>query len=290
MESNSWTLSEAMSGSEGTGGNTAVARAGHGCSAQRATTLGTKSLTCFPLSENLPLGSLWFSGKGTEVALPPSESGRGAECKNSGCSGVRTPQPLAGLCGEPHSNPLPTPVSPATAMAAWPCKPRKGKGLEILRATSDSRLQGKQWTDLPTFNCLICNQISQPNGSQLWLPESFLLKSQGPGTTTNDFDLIGSSGVQAQVRSKGSWGGQGWDPPSPPLLLVQVCEDDTRNAREHQGAYTFPQHSGSLSWHTSESPRDLSKIPLPRPLPRWITSWSLGTGSGVCVFESSSGD
>lgn len=43
--------------------------------------------------------------------------------------GARTSQPLISLCGEAQSAPS-TPNTPGTAMAAWLCRPKKGKNLE----------------------------------------------------------------------------------------------------------------------------------------------------------------
>lgn len=106
MEINSQSLSEGALGSDGTCLNTVAARAGGGCSAQRATTSGTKSHTFFLLLENLPLKVHFGSveNKQKQCCLPeiiaPVRSRKGAKGKNSGCFGARTSWPLTGLSKE----------------------------------------------------------------------------------------------------------------------------------------------------------------------------------------------
>lgn len=155
IDINSQSLSEGALGTDGTCWNTVAARAGGGCSAQRATTSGTKSHAFFLLLENLPLRSHFGSveNKQKQCCRPeiiaPARSRKGAEGKNSGCYWCHDLLTSHwslwwGLECVPT-----TPKSLPTAMAFWLCKMRKGKGSEIPRAISDSRPWGKQWTDIP---------------------------------------------------------------------------------------------------------------------------------------------
>lgn len=106
MKRTSWTLSEGALGSDGTGRHTAAARAGSGCSTQRATTSGIKSRTFFPLSENLLLRGYAGSVEKKQkwCCLPESiasaSSRKGAERKNSACTRCQSSQILTGVCDE----------------------------------------------------------------------------------------------------------------------------------------------------------------------------------------------
>lgn len=190
----------------GTGWNTAATRAGSGCSAQRPTASGIKSHTFF-LSLGKPAlrghsGSL--EKKQKQCCLPEVTAASGSRLEPS----ARTQDAVGARTGVSHRPQrgglecIPaTQTPPARPWLPGCVDPEKVK-VKIPSANSDSRPRGKQWTDLPTFNCLICNQTSYPSGSQPCLPRIILIKSQHPGTTTGDSDLVGLGEAQAQVHSE----------------------------------------------------------------------------------------